>query len=86
MQGAKAPTIESTSALPLQYPQNIPSAEGQLLGGLSRVVVQCPGELGLVGEVRGEQFSHSDQVLWTLDQPPLPVKLKGLPPDSAAPD
>lgn len=59
MQGAEAPAIQPTSAFPLRHPASGSSAEGRLQG-LSCVVVQCPGQLGLVGEwEQGEGSSHT---------------------------
>lgn len=49
MQGAKAPAVQAAGTLPLQYPENISSAERQLLGGLGSVVVERPSKLGLAG-------------------------------------
>lgn len=64
MQGAEAPAVQATSAFPLQYSEDIPSAEGQLLWGLSSVVVQSPGQLSLVGrQEEGEGSSYTYQVV-----------------------
>lgn len=77
MQGAEAPAIQSTSALLLQDPENIPSAEGQLLWGLSRVVIESPGQLGLW--VRGGE----DKGLHTMQVPWSSLQVKNLTPDLA---
>ena len=58
MQGAKAPAVQAAGTLPLQYPENISSAERQLLGGLGSVVVECPSKLGLAGGWERRALTH----------------------------